>query len=246
MYKLEDKKILFYGDINFKCLEEDGFCLGYGSTSQVYKFKLPDGKFYALKVFNEFMRQSLESFEEKLKINIDSYISPKRILYVNDKFSGYLMDYCRNYDLSRRNLYIPVEDYARNANKLIDDTNKLSELKYTIYDTFISNVMYDKGFKMIDMDDYSRNTDKSIEEVKKLNIERLNKMLVNIFINSTGLASMFFQNVEMTKLMSLCNSGKISFEELFNQVCSRAYSVADEEITNIRDVGKVLKKAKKF
>jgi hypothetical protein len=49
---------------------------------------------------------------------------------------------------------ITTEDFASSVVKLMNDTSKLSKLNYNIYDSFISNVMYDEGFKMVDMDDY--------------------------------------------------------------------------------------------
>lgn len=43
--------------------------------------------------------------------------------------------------------------------------------------------------------------------------------------------------------MADCTSGKILFEELFNKICMMAYNYTNEEITDIKDVGKVLKKS---
>ena len=242
MYRLEDKKIIFDNFINFEKVFPS---LGWGSQGDVYKIKV-EGEFYALKVFNGLERVSLRNYEKKMKINIDSYISPLRILYINDKFSGYLMKYCKGKDLEKRKLNISIDEFAKSATKLIKDTNKLTIYRYSIYDTYISNVMYDNGFKMIDMDCYPYEDKKGLREINDLNNRRLNQMLVNIFLNSTGLANIFFQNVELTKLMSKCTSGKITFEELFNDVCMKAYSVANEDIEKIGDVGKVLKKEKKI
>ena len=70
-------------------------------------------------------------------------------------------------------------------------------------------------------------------------------MFVDIFINSTGLANMFFLNVDLKRIMTNCISGKITFEELFNEVCMLAYNTADEELINVGDIGKVLRKTRK-
>lgn len=242
MYRLENEKILFEKDITF---EEKYPLLGFGSKSDVYKIKIGD-KFYALKVFNDLWIGKLADYEQKLDINIYSYVSPKRIMYIDDKFAGYLMDYCRGKDLSQRKLNVTINEFAESCVKLIEDTYKLSLLKYNIYDTFISNLMYDGGFKMIDMDDYIYNKDKDIKYIDELNNRRLNQMLVNVFINSSGLASLFFENVEMTKLMASCNSGKITFEELFNTVCTKAFEIAGNELIDVKEVGIVLKKTKRF
>ena len=67
-------------------------------------------------------------------------------------------------------------------------------------------------------------------------------MLVDVFLNSTGLASIFFENVELKKLMINCTSGKILFEELFNKICMQSYNYAAEELKSVKYIGKVLRK----
>lgn len=239
MYKLEEKKIIFENDELFPHLPH----LGDGAHSDVYKFRI--GKeVYALKVYNGNFKESLENIERLLSVNIDSYISPIRILYVKDKFNGYLMKLCQGKDLEkRRKLDITIDEFAKSSVKLFDDTKKLSKLEYSIFDSYISNVMYDGGFKMIDMDEYPYKKYKTYDEIDAENNQRLNQMLVDVFINSTGLASVFFENVELKKLMADCTSGRILFEELFNKICMLAYNYAEEEIENVKDVGKVLRKS---
>lgn len=241
MYNIEGKKIIFEDNKLFSMLPS----LGYGSQGDVYKFRL-DKEFYALKVFNGLNIEYLENYEQKLNINIDSYISPIKLLYVKDKFKGYLMKYCKGKDLQMRpKLDITVSEFASSTVKLFEDTKKLTDLKYIIYDTFISNVMYDEGFKMIDIDNYPYEKNKSLNEINELNRLRLNKMLVTIFINTTGLASLAYTDVEFTKLLDKCTSGNIGFEELFNDLCMKAYNVADKEIEKVEDIGKVLKNIRK-
>jgi hypothetical protein len=241
MYNIEGKKIIFEDNKLFSMLPS----LGYGSQGDVYKFRL-DKEFYALKVFNGLNIEYLENYEQKLNINIDSYVSPIKLLYVKDKFKGYLMKYCKGKDLQMRpKLDITVSEFASSTVKLFEDTKKLTDLKYVIYDTFISNVMYDEGFKMIDIDNYPYELNKSLSEIDELNRLRLNKMLVTIFINTTGLASLAYTDVEFTKLLDKCTSGNIGFEELFNDLCMKAYNVADKEIEKVEDIGKVLKNIRK-
>lgn len=241
MYKVEDKKIIFEDSKLFPMLPS----LGYGSQGDVYKFRL-DKNFYALKVFNGLNIEKLENYEQKLNINIDSYISPIKLLYVNDEFKGYLMNYCKGKDLQRKpKLDISVSDFASSTVKLFEDTKKLTDLKYVIYDTFISNVMYDEGFKMIDIDNYPYEKNKSLNEIDELNRLRLNKMLVTIFINTTNLASLAYTDVEFTKLLDNCTSGNITFEELFNEVCMKAYNIADSKIEKVEDIGKILRNVRK-
>lgn len=242
VFKMDDAKIKFYGRINFDDTHRLPI-LGVGGKSTVYKLRI-GSKFYALKIFNGVREEILENYEAKLKIDIDSYISPLRIMYLNDKFSGYLMDYCKGKDLEKRKLNISVGDFARSSIKLFNDTQKLSLQKYEVDDTFITNIMYDDGFKMIDMDDYPQKNNCSVEGIKKTNDEKLNKLLSDVFVKNAGIAGYMFENVELQKLIEACKEGKIPFEQLFNQVCTTACENSDEDINVISDIGKVLRKTK--
>ena len=238
MYVLEDKKIIFDSNELFAHLPR----LGFGGNSDVYKFRI--GKeIYALKVFNGLREENIENYERKLKLDIESYISPKKLLYVKDKFSGYIMKYCKGGDLQKRKkLNITIDEFVKSSTKLFYDTNLLSNLNYVIFDTYITNVMYDDGFKMIDLDDYRYEKNVNIDEIKKINNKRLNNMLVTIFINTTNLAALSYTDIEFTKIINRCNDGSITFEELFNDLCMKAYKISDKELINVEEIGKVLTK----
>ena len=241
MYKLEEKKIIFDSDELFPHLPS----LGYGSQGDVYKFRIGNETF-ALKVFYNFELPILSDYQKQLDIDIDSYISPKRLMYVNDEFKGYIMRLCKGKDLEKRRLNISVDEFAESTVKLMEDTEKLSKINYSIFDTYISNVMYDDGFKMIDMDNYRYEENKTYDEIIRINNRRLNQMLSEIFIKNANLSTFYFSNVEFRKLMKKCEDGDILFEELFNDLCTKAYNIADTELQNIGEVGKVLIKTKKI
>ena len=241
MYKLEDKKIIFDNGELFKHLPS----LGWGSQGDVYKFRIGN-EVFALKVFNKFEHPILSDYEKQLDINIDSYISPLRLMYVNDNFKGYIMKLCKGRDLEKRRLNIGVGEFAESTVKLMEDTDKLSKINYSIFDSFISNVMYDEGFKMIDMDNYPYEPNKTYDELITINNRRLNQMLSEIFIKNANLGNFYFSNVEFRKLMKKCEDGEILFEEIFNDLCTKAYNIADNELESISEVGKVLTKTKKI
>ena len=84
----------------------------------------------------------------------------------------------------------------------------------------------------------------SEEDLIKENNSMIRKILVTIFFNSTGLANKFYDNDKLNELMNYCLNGKITFDELFNIVCTMAYNTADLEIKRLSDIGKALKKTK--
>lgn len=243
-YIVGNKKIVFNDESIFQFLPSAGF--GRGSKSDVYKIRISK-ELYALKIFNGLCKEDIKNYERKLGIDINSYISPLKLSYIRKEFNGYLMDYCEGTDLEKKRiLNVPIKQFDLNVKDLEEDTHKLSELKFILYDTFISNVMYDGGFKMIDIDDYIYDRNKSVSEIDNLNKKRINLLLMDIFLNSTGLANTFHKSVVLTKLMSECTSGRITFSEFYNIICNMAINYSDEEIKSINEIGKVLKKSKKM
>ena len=167
-------------------------------------------------------------------------------MYISGKFDGYLMSLCRDKDLEKRKLNISIDEFFSSTDKLVEDTHKLSLLGYNIFDTFISNVMYDNGFKMIDTDDYPYNPNMSFDKVDQINMKRLNQMLSEIFIKNANLGNLYFSNVDFKKYIKRCEDGEILFKEVLDLLCSIANNEANGELTRISEVGKVLSKIKKM
>lgn len=240
-FRIEDEKILFTNNNLFKLLKP----IADGSHSNIYKARL-DKEMSAIKKYKWTFQENQESIERKLHINIYSYITPQKILYIKDKFEGYIMKFCNGGDLSKRKLDISIDEFSTSLDKLMEDTDKLSKIKHVIYDTYITNVMYDGGFRMIDTDDYFYYPNKSFDEISHENMERLNKMLVDIFIKNTNLGNLYFNNVEFLKFGESCKKGEFLFKEMFDLLCGIAQNEANGELVKVSEVGKVLSKVKKM
>ena len=240
-YKIVDNKVIFLNGMMFSLIKP----IAYGSTSDIYKARI-ENDMCAIKKYNGLVQINQENIERKLELNIDSYITPVRLIYVSGRFDGYTMEFCKDKDLEKRRLNISVDEFSSSADKLVSDTHKLSSLGYTIYDTFISNVMYDNGFKMIDTDDYFYNPNLSFDEIDQTNMKRLNQMLSEIFIKNANLGNLYFSNVDFKKFIKRCEDGEISFKEMFNTLCNIANNEANGELIKINEVGKVLSKVKKM
>lgn len=240
-YKIIGNKVIFLNNTMFNLIKP----IAYGSTSDIYKARIGNDT-CAIKKYNGLVEIDQENIERKLEINIDSYITPVKLLYVSGRFDGYIMPFCKDKDLEKRRLNISVDEFSNNANKLVSDTHKLSSLNYNIYDTFISNVMYDNGFKMIDTDDYPYVPNLSYDEIDHINSMRLNHMLADIFIKNANLGNLYFNNVEFKKFIKRCEDGEITFKEMFSTLCDIANNESNGELTRISEVGKVLSKVKKI
>lgn len=176
MYRIIGNKVLFPDNEMFEILKP----VAYGSHSDIFKARI-DKDMSAIKKYNWVYNEDKENIERKIDINIDSYVTPIKLLYVSGRFEGYIMPFCKGKDLEKRKLDISIDEFGTSTDKLMDDTHELSLLKFNIYDTFISNVMYDEGFKMVDTDDYPYVPELSLDEIEHLNNLRLNQMLTDIF-----------------------------------------------------------------
>lgn len=239
-FKIDDKRIMFYGNINFdEVLPKLG-----SASSDIYAIRI-GSKLYALKVYNELQEGNLSAIQDKLSWNIDSYITPIRVMYFNGKFSGYLMNFCKGKNLGNRKLAISTEEFATSSAKLFDDSQKISLYRYILYDLYITNIMYDNGFKIIDNDNYIKAEDEcSLDEIEKLNIVRLNQLLTDVFVRTANLKNMIFSNPRIKQLLDEGHNGTVLFEEIFNEICKIAYSTTDEPINEVGDIGKVFVKSK--
>lgn len=235
MYKIDNEKIVFDDNKLFAILPP----LDFGSTSNVYKVRVKEN-IYAIKLFNGLQRVTLEGCKQLQKLNIDSFVSPIKLIYINDKFKGYAMRFCEGRCLALRKLDLPITEFATSTVKLLEDSEKLSEEKFQIYDGYITNGMYDNGFKIIDIDDYDYLPKTALSEIQSENRRRINLFLKDVFVKNTKLFNI--QDEKLKKVIKKCDKGEILFDEVFNIICSTAYNITDTEITNLSDIGKVLMK----
>lgn len=231
MYKLVDKKILFSDKFNFCDLE----CIGFGANAKVYKIEL-EGKYYALKIFNEPKYWDLKKMKKKLDLNISSFVFPVRISYLNNKFNGYVMDFYNGCNLQKQELNISINEFIEYANKLFNDTDKLSELRYIIQDESISNTMFNDGFKIIDIDFYDNEFNpllKDVDDIKRFNRKAITRLLVNIFILKARIADLFEKNIELEQLRINCILGKLSLEKFINIVCNMIFNIEKIDVSSL-------------
>ncbi len=242
VFKLEDKKIKFDSSFNFEALEY----INSGGNATVYKLKVDD-EYYALKIFKTLAPWKVEKFERKLDLSIPSFISPIKISYFNNKFNGYLMKLCRGDNLLEQNLDISIGDFIRSSDKLFYDTNLLSESKYLIQDISKTNVMFDGGFKVIDMDFYAycpegvfNDSINNIGEIRRYNKKSVTRVLIDIFAWNAEIKKLFEQVKELEQLENDCIIGKISLNQFLSTLCGLVCRNEEYESTKIEEVGKRL------
>ena len=239
MYKLKDNKIIFSRKFKPEELES----ISSGANAKIYKINL-DNKDYALKIFYDSKLFTSDELDQKSKINIKSFISPKKLFYLNHKLKGYTMKLCKGKSLNKQKLDITIKDFIKYATKLLNDTDRLSKLDYVVDDLSLDNLMLDNGFRVVDIDffePYSEEMKNKITDICKYNNLEMVKLLVNLFIKNTNLTYEFVINDKLRILNSNCISGKISFFEFLDEVFFLTYGNNKFKNITIEKLGNDLK-----
>lgn len=157
-------------EINKLSLIKNGDCGLYG-----YIYKLNEEeclKYYKVHIdayqyfkINEFTQYSFETA-----------VFPNRLVLVDNKFRGYIMDYVEGYRLDEckdMEFSIILKKYKSYIDTILDE---LSEERIEMYDVHSGNIMYDainNKFKSIDCEDWEV-SNLSAQKIKENNFMKLN------------------------------------------------------------------------
>ncbi len=133
--------------------------LGHGFNASVYKLDEEN----VFKKFN-YRGKFEESCKELMKLNSDTFVFPKELVYENHIFVGYIMDYIKGKTLNKINENENIYDFINQVKKCEYDVSTLSIYKYYIIDFKEENIMYtdDKQLKVIDTDYYYKSNNKEL------------------------------------------------------------------------------------
>ncbi len=162
-----------------------------GSEGSVYKFDNNTAlKIYATKEEMEFssfvldkeISKVIESYIPFLKVKNFSYIFPQKLVYIEDEFAGHSMEYIKGKDLGRKIFNESFDTLKEYMNKLKIDTDVISNEKIKVYDMYLTNVIVNNGFRIIDIQPhtYKYNDNFSLQECKKNNDDALRQLLIYI------------------------------------------------------------------
>lgn len=153
--------------------------IGMGTSATIYRID----RYQVAKIFFNYFREDYEKekehFELLLKISNDSFIGPSKLLVMNGIVVGYIYPYVEGKTLHRIRNNITIQDILKNYDKLILDTNKISDLNFRLYDLHGKNILYYKDLKIIDLDRGYKNKYNSIPQLHKSNIASLNKAIID-------------------------------------------------------------------
>lgn len=227
--------------------------IGAGFTAKC--FLLKDGrllKLYHKDSYNKYMifrrhNNMIDFLCELSKIKNDTFIGPNGILInEQEEVIGYFMDYKRASTLKKIDKHVNIHDIISALPKLEEDTLKISESKYRIFDMHLRNILFNNQFYIIDLDggnfcDYQINCN------CKYNMRDLYLIIIDgIFHNNDSEINLSFYDQNLNSLYENINiNGNInSLYEFLNYLCE-IVKMDNPDIKDLRkSANKVLKREK--
>lgn len=169
--------------------------IGRGFEGKVVKF---DDK-TAIKLYNA-SKFNLHNFKFT-NLNLKYIILPKCKVYINNKFSGYTMEYVNGKNLSNINLSkVPYKELILYCNLIKDEIKILSDMLVPFKDLNLNNIIYSNGFYIIDAF-YNNDLNLTKEECFKKNNREFNKIIFyKLLKDNINLLNYILNNKELKEL----------------------------------------------
>lgn len=175
---------------------KQGELLGKGKYAKVYDY---NGK--AIKIYrNDLDRKRIKSIKTMSKYNNDIFIFPEKLVYIDDSIKGFTQEKVEGITLLEMKFAV-LRDYFdvdfellyEDYKKLKEAIKKISDEHLIIYDLHDENVMFDKGFKVVDTEDYKIDYTRSKQDIYKSNMINFSDLFVNEFLNLNAFSTYLIQ-----------------------------------------------------
>ncbi|MBQ1496224.1 MAG: hypothetical protein IIZ40_02590 [Bacilli bacterium] len=214
--------------------------IGKGKTA--YCFLMRDNK--VLKLFYksietknmfDYFRNPINHFYELEKINNDTYIAPLELLIKDNELIGYIYDYIDGKTLKRVGLNFKIEELIEAYDRLEEDTRKISESKFALYDTHDKNIIFNGGFKVIDLDK-GIFVDDEVENIYKYNMSEINQTIIHSIFNESRNKMLEFRNQKLRKeYLETVYSDPLKMKDLLKDI-SNTYNKKYMLLLNKNDI----------
>lgn len=216
----------------------------YGSNSDIYVLNND-----LLKIFTYFsLISEYYNIEKISKLNINNVSLPKKMIYIDERFSGYSMGYMKGIILPRVNENTKYNHFITNLDEIEETINTFSDNKIEMRDLNCFNILYDEinnKFNIVDIDCYKENRFLSIEEILKDNLFYFENTLLNSICTRNTIESTKLYN----SLKDIIRNGienNLTMVNIFVDIKIYLENYKDREINTIKDIRKVLKNSIQF
>ena len=130
--------------------------IGIGTTARCYIGK--DGNVIKLYKDNSDTRFLLktDNYEEKLveisKVSNDTFIGPKKLLYIDDKLAGYIYEYIKGNELEHIKRSTKLSQVFNNFEIVLNNIKKISDSNFILRDVHGKNILFNGEYHVIDLD----------------------------------------------------------------------------------------------
>ena len=187
------------------------------------------------KVFKELYYPDIikDSIKNLLNVNIPSFVFPKELVYDDNKFIGYTMDYIEGVSLNTLN-YAPLDDYLKEIELFEYNIASMTKRDLLMADFKEENIIYtkDNKFKVVDTDFYLKIKDR---DLYKINLYFLSTSILSPMM---CIYSCNFKDREHEYHKELLLDSKFLPSEFLLEILKDLRSKVDYEINNINDVKK--------
>lgn len=176
--------------------------IGFGRTAICFFMK--NGK--VIKLFIEtynkkdlfaYVKNPIEHFSKISEIKNDTYIAPDELLVKDGEVVGYLYDYV--YGKTLKSYNYKLQPLINSYDKLMDDTYKISEQGFDLFDVHDKNILFDKNFRIIDLDQ-GEFSELDSNKLFLSNMKDINKTIIYNLFNVSIKDELFFRDYDENKL----------------------------------------------
>lgn len=143
--------------------------IGAGRTARCYKMK--DGNVIKIYKHNRMARELISDpfFEDKMmridSISNETFIGPKKLVYQNGKIAGYIYELLDGKTLSKLSPKTRLSTIVQDLDVVFRNIKKISDQKFALWDVHTNNIIFDGGYRVIDLDQGGFSVLKSEEEI---------------------------------------------------------------------------------
>lgn len=200
--------------------------IGIGTTARCYIGK--DGNVIKLYKDNSDTRFLLktDNYEEKLveigKVSNDTFIGPKKLLYVDNKLAGYIYEYIKGHELAHMRKSARLSQIFGSFEIVLDNIKKISDSHFILRDVHGKNILFNGDYHVIDLDrgvfeDYDPKTiyNRNTSEVFITLIDQIYglKPWHDATYSRVNINKYKYDDVDMNLVNDLCNALKDACED---------------------------------
>lgn len=234
--KVNEKCIYFESEEEFPNLP----MIGIGGQGAVYTCGDTAYKIFS-DVVSDTTNQNLNIYEYLQGVKLTDFSFPKKLIFVNNRFSGYTMPLFKGHDLERSPFKNSFSSLKKNMIKAEKSLKSLADYKVKVEDLYTTNIILLDRFKFIDIDLYCYNKSFSRQECIDYNIENLDYLCCDILYAALASEDKNINQL-VINLLKHRNLGEGVYLELIDKVYKELNEVSGEEVRTLSQGAKVLQK----